>query len=494
MTLLNRLTLFSLTALAVVLVAFSATLYLLAGRHLSGRLDERVATTMDTLIALAEIEPDGLDWEPELRRLPVKWEGDPPLWAIYDERGVRIDGSHDPDHRLTGFAVPASGGTRDRSQVQWGGADWRVSRETLHYPDDREVISRPDRRRYRTLVFVAAWPVAPLDSALRTLAWSLTGISMAIWLTAGLVSRWLCRRALAPVSHMKEAARAISASDLAARLPLSPVRDELHDLAMAFNDLLTRLQDSFERQRRFTGDASHQLRTPLAAMLGQMEVALRRDRDPEEYRRVLTTSVTQAVRLRQIVESLLFLARANAEADLPGLETIPLGSWLSEYLSEVWASHPRFHDIRFEQLGQGPTTVYAQPALLGQAVGNLLDNALKYSPPGSVVRIQLLGHMDPVVITVENQGPGIPTDELERIFEPFFRSAEARRLGVPGVGLGLAVTARIVSTFGGHVRASRTQTGSKFEIFFPCQLQSGFEPATGTQGFEVRPIEKLTAD
>ncbi len=470
MTLSNRLTVFFLAALALVLAAFSVTLYSLAHAHLSTQLDERVATTMDTLIALAEIEPDGLDWEPELRRLPAHWEGDPPLWAIYDENESRVDGSHDPIHRLSEFAARGPVSTRERQQVQWNGNDWRVARQTLVFPDSDAIRSRPGRERHQVLVFVTAWPVAPVQTALRTLAWSLTGISIVIWLMAGLISRWLCRRALAPVTRMTEAARTISPADFGERLPVPPVRDELHDLAVAFNDLLTRLQDSFERQRRFAGDASHQLRTPLTAMLGQMEVALRRDREPDEYRRVLNTSVAQAGRLRQIVESLLFLARADADTEMPGLETIPLANWLAQYLTESWASHPRFSDIQVEATGHEPTVIYAQPALLGQAVGNLLDNAFKYSPPGSRIRIQLHGQPDQVVIAVEDQGPGISADELDRVFDPFFRSAEARRFGIPGVGLGLSVTARIVSTFGGRVRASRTDSGSRFEILLPTSI------------------------
>jgi hypothetical protein len=127
MTLSNRLTVFFLAALAVVLAAFSVTLYTLARSHLSEQLDERVATTMDTLVALAEIEPDGLDWEPELRRLPAHWEGDPPVWAIYDENGGRVDGSHDPARRLSEFAAPGPDSTRERYQFQWNGSDWRVA-------------------------------------------------------------------------------------------------------------------------------------------------------------------------------------------------------------------------------------------------------------------------------------------------------------------------------------------------------------------------------
>ncbi|HEY1192026.1 MAG TPA: histidine kinase dimerization/phospho-acceptor domain-containing protein [Gemmata sp.] len=193
-----------------------------------------------------------------------------------------------------------------RANVTWDGDHWRVVRRTLRHPEPEAVKTTPARPRYRTLVFVSAWPVAPAHELMRTLAWSLGGVSVALWVVAGLGSRW----ALVPVAHMTDSAKRIAAADLGVRLPVPAARDELHDLAGSFNDLRARLQDSFERQRRFTGETSHQLRTPLTAMLGQMEMALRRDRDRDEYRRALTAAVAQAGRLVQIVESLLFLARA----------------------------------------------------------------------------------------------------------------------------------------------------------------------------------------
>src|SRR5262249_7637251 len=153
--------------------------------------------------------------------------------------------------------------------------------------------------------------------ALRRLGWTLAGLSLAVWLVAAGLGRRLCRRALAPVAQMAGAARSIPATEPGQRLPVAATADELGDLGRAFNRLLDRLQEAFERQRRFTGEASHQLRTPLAVLLGQAEVALRRDRPPEEYRRVLTVIAEQAGRLHRLVEMLLFLARADAEAAVP---------------------------------------------------------------------------------------------------------------------------------------------------------------------------------
>src|SRR5207248_1878113 len=171
--------------------------------------------------------------------------------------------------------------------------------------------------------------------------------------------RALCRRALAPVTRMAGAARIMSAADLDQRLPAPGSRDELEDLGRAFNGLLGRLQESFERQRRFTGDASHQLRTPLTAILGQIEVVLRRDRPAEDYQRVLTLVQQQAAHLRQMVEMLLFLARADAEARLPHLETLDLARWVPAHL-QSWSAHARQADFKTEDVTDGSCWVQAQ--------------------------------------------------------------------------------------------------------------------------------------
>src|SRR5260370_23576361 len=167
---------------------------------------------------------------------------------------------------------------------------------------------------------------------------------------------------------MAQAGRTMSGDGLHQRLPGPGTGEELEDLNRAFNDLLARLQESFDRQRRFTGDASHQLRTPLAAMLGQVEVALRHPRSEAEYQRVLGLVRDQACHMRQIVELLLFLARADAESRQPHLDRLELTGWLRDHV-QSWADHPRAADVRFEQPADCPLWPDAHPPLLGPLVG-----------------------------------------------------------------------------------------------------------------------------
>ncbi len=189
-------------------------------------------------------------------------------------------------------------------------------------------------------------------------------------------------------------------------------------------------------QRRFAGDASHQLRTPLATLLGQVQVARRRERSPEEYRHILDRVLDEGLRLRGIVESLLFLA--DPEGSPVELDTVDLATWLAEHVGRL-SEDPRASDLRVEVLGDGPLAARVNPLLLGQIVDNLLDNAFKYSPAGSPVTVRCWAEPGSLRLSVADRGSGLSGEEAARVFEPFYRTDQSRRDGQPGVGLGLPV-------------------------------------------------------
>lgn len=479
MTLKNRLTLFFLVGLALLLAAFSVTLHTLARVHLGQQVNERGEANLESLVAATELEPDGLEWDQVEHMLKLATGGEPTVWAVFDSQGLTVDGETQNAQRLSSYANLQKEVAHPHWSATWDGKSWRVFRRIASHPrpDIQERKAQPGMprvrgdERYQTLVFVVAAPLEAMEKSLQALAWGLTGVSVAIWVIAAIGSRWMCRRALTPLTKMSAAVKEFRADGFG-RLPVPSVSDELSDLATAFNDLLARQQEAFERQRRFTGEASHQLRTPITAMLGQMEVALRRDRDPDEYRRVLTSAVAQAGRLRQIVEALLFLARADADAQLPGLEVVDLVGWLPNHVADAWSGHPRYGDLQLERPETDPGFVLAQPTLLGQAIDNLIDNALKYSLPGSAVRIQLVRERDSVGIVVEDSGLGMSQPDISQVFDPFYRSVESRQIGISGAGLGLAIARRIVAALGGQIKVeSRLTVGSRFVVEFPIRRE-----------------------
>jgi heavy metal sensor kinase len=454
MTLTGRVSLFFLGALAAVLVGFSTALFALAYAYLHHQADERLDAVLNALAAAAEVVPDGIEWTPQERALARG--GEQTFWLVFDDRGRLIDRSNGAPAE-TNVAAAAL-----HQDVTWEGHHWRLAHRRLTGTATGPARPADDTDKlFPSVVLLAGVSLEPMRATLRGLAATLLGLSAGLWALAALGGKWLGRRALRPVRHMAVAARGIHAGDLAQRLPLPHTGDELDDLGGAFNDLLGRLQDAFERQRRFTGDASHQLRTPLTAVLGQIDVTLRRDRSPEEYRRVLELVQGQAGRLRELVEMLLFLARADAESGMPDLETLDLAEWLPQHL-RGWARHPRAMDLRMDAPATG-APLRAHGPLLGQLVDNLLDNACKYSDPGSPVVVRLAAEAGDLILEVEDAGRGIADEDLPHVFEPFYRSARAPREG--GVGLGLAVARRIALVLGGELNvASRPGQGSRFRL------------------------------
>lgn len=474
MTLTTRLSVFFLAMLGVVLAGFSATTYLLAREYLHRQTEERLRAALNTLAAAVEVDPEGVEWEPAKRTLTFGrgFSDDQLAWLVSDPQGRVVDRSAAPaaEDLLTEAGKHLRDGGRASGRLGWRGARWQVSQRWV-YAAPAQASPKPaeahHEAKYAALAITAGVPLQPMRAALRQLVWALAGVSAGIWLIALALGRAVCRRALRPVGQMAAAARTMSAEDRNRRLPVPAARDELADLSQSFNGLLDRLQESFERQRRFTGDASHQLRTPLAALLGQVEVALRRERGADDYRQVLAKVQGQALHLRQIVEALLFLARADAEARQPERERIVLGEWLEAHL-RGWTEHQRAGDFRIEQVSVDRLEVEAQPVLLGELVDILLDNACKYSPPGSPITLRLGRDGGRVLLSVGDRGAGLAEEDLGHVFDPFYRSADARRHGTAGLGLGLAIARRIAEALGGRLSVtSKAGAGSCFTLALP---------------------------
>jgi heavy metal sensor kinase len=470
MSLTTRLSAFFLCALAVVLVGFSVTLYLLASSYLDRQVNGRLEAALETLAAAVEVKANCVEWEPHERRLLLGQDVgiEHVRWLIHDELGRLVDHSRNLDTAdLSAWHLRVA---EQKPESAFHGADgqtWRQKQRRLQ-AERPDAPAPGEANQYRALLLTAWLSQAPMEATLRNLALALTGLSAGSWLLAAFLGRWICRQALIPVSRMAAFARGIRAADLDQRLPESPTKDELANLGHAFNDLLARLQQAFERQRRFTGDASHQLRTPLTAVLGQIEVALRRERSPEEYRNVLTLIYDQTQHLRQIVEMLLFLARAEADTELPRLEVVDLAAWLPEYLKR-WHAGPRASDLGVDDLPGGPILARVHGPLLGQLLDNLLDNACKYSEPGSPIKLRLGREPGKVSCTVQDAGCGIGPEDLPSVFEPFYRSPQARSRRCSGVGLGLAVARRIATSLGGTLNVrSQLGKGSEFVLSLPA--------------------------
>ena len=484
MTLTTRLLVFFQSMLAMVLIGFSCAIYALADNYLHLQVGERVEAVLNSVSAIAEIGIDGVEWEPENRNQKVGSSifGDQFVWLIADDQGQIVDKSLGRD--LDQFLLNATpelrfDPIRSRNR-KWSATAWEAGQIWIRSNGTKDKSAEIDRTQrsddgttYRALSVTAGVSLAPIKTTLRWLLGSLVGLSAGIWLSSFISGRFVCRRALRPMNRMAVAAGQIDAVDLAQqRLPLVTTNDELEGLSRAFNHLLDRLQEKFERQKRFTGDASHQLRTPLTAIQGQIEVALRRDRPADDYRRVLVTVQQRTAQLARMVESLLFLARANSEAGIPDLAKMDLTNWLPLHF-QTWSAHQRFPDMVLDCPTSKPCALHAHSGLLGELLNVLLDNACKFSEPGSTILVQCKLDENSGFISVVDNGCGIEAGDLESIFIPFCRSEEARRRGIEGVGLGLSIAKRLAELFKGELTVTSSPTvGSEFSFRCPLVRES----------------------
>lgn len=477
MSISSRINAFFLSALALVLLIFSVVVYFLIDSRLKHQLEDRATATIEVISSACEWNNDGLSFKPAHHDITFQNESEPTIWAIFDANQQRLDNSTElHTFPVDQFATLSVSGKIVRRSFLLMNQPWLIFQKKLDHPiaHDKSAVLKPDR--YQSLTIMTAWPVRPINETLTHLSEFLLIVSTCVWMSAALLGRWFCRKALSPLSCVANSVRSVRAEDLSRRLEVPATRDELQSVAVAFNELMGRLEDSFARQSRFAGEASHQMRTPLAAMLGQIEVTLRRDRDINEYQRVLTKTKAQVLKLQKIVESLLFLARRDSDCQSIQTEPLELTKWLDNHMSLIWSHHKRFYDLKIRLIPDVQIILNTHQAMLAQALDNYIDNAIKYSSAGKPIYIGMEIVNNQLVIYVQDQGIGIRQEELLDVFQPFFRSSQALSSSSEGFGLGLSIVARITASLGGTANVKSVEgEGSRFQLIFPANL------------FEIRP-------
>jgi heavy metal sensor kinase len=317
-------------------------------------------------------------------------------------------------------------------------------------PDGIRVLTLPVIERGRLVHLVqVGMPLERVTQAVaRFLLVSLT--LMPLVLAAAALGGWfLAGRALAPVDAMVAAARRISAEDLSLRLGGHDRDGELGRLAAVLNDMLARLERSFATARQFSADAAHELRTPLTILKGELEVALHTAPPAAEYVGILSSCLEEVRRLEALIEDLLFLARADADAVTLPDEPVDLAALAAEAAPGLHALAERAAVRLAINAPPQAVTVRGSAPLLFRVLFNLGDNAIKYAGAGQAVTIRLRAEGDAAVLAVCDTGPGIAAAEHERVFDRFYRADPARERG--GTGLGLPLARSIVRLHGGDI-------------------------------------------
>jgi heavy metal sensor kinase len=453
-----RLTLWHAAVLTLIVCIFSAGILLFVRARLYAGLDAQLGQEVATIGKVYREEPD------ELKDLASHWGIT--LFQVDEGGDIRLQTEAWEREELSG-ALQTGGST---SPLSW---------------------TAPDGRRYRVQsVSDSSYRVAAAvdENSLQDTLWTLAVIlAMGIPFAAGLAiagGYFLAGRVLSPVGAMAQKAREITAESLAKRLPVDNARDEFGQLATVFNDTLSRLQDAFERLRRFTADASHELRTPLTAMRSVGEVALQNTLDAVSYRDVIGSMLEEVDRLTRLVESLLILTRADSGKIRLAPEALDLGELAGHVVDQLRV----LADEKQQELTlRAPIRVQAMgdAALVRHALMNLIHNAIKYTPNGGTISVEVNATGGRAMVEVRDTGPGIPAAHRDRIFDRFYRVDASRSREEGGVGLGLAIARWAVEANGGQIElASEGTDGSLFRVILPAP-----DDSSAAGGYRQLPYE-----
>jgi heavy metal sensor kinase len=318
----------------------------------------------------------------------------------------------------------------------------------------------------------------PVKDVLRRLVFFLVvGLAAMIVVATG-GGYFLIRRALAPVDQISSSAEHITLHNLKERLPIAQTGDELERLSVSLNHMIARLDDAFQQNRRFTADASHEMRTPLTIMRGELESIVEGEGSPADVRAAAASILEEVQRLARIVEGLFAISRLDAGEAQAQWHQFDLAS-LATGTAEQMCLLAEDKGIPITSNAPKKVIVNGDRARMKQVVVNLLDNAIKYTPDGGAIRLSVVACDDKAVLEVEDSGIGIPAEAQPHIFERFFRVDAARSRDMGGAGLGLSIVKSICTAHGGRVNFQSTEgKGSRFKVELPLSpANANPEPA-----------------
>jgi two-component system OmpR family sensor kinase len=342
---------------------------------------------------------------------------------------------------------------------------------SLYYP-----LERLGEAHEAHVIQVAA-PLVARNEMLGRFSVVLVGIGLLVLIGSFVGSWWLAASAMRPVDEIIGRAEAIEPESMDLGISAYAEFEEYERLVQVLNTMLGRLRSTFESQRRFTADASHELRGPLTVLWGELELALRTERDPEEYRRVISTSLEEVQRLSRITGDLLTLARSDAGGIGLGKRPTDVGAQASQVVERL-KSHAAEKGVSLDLTVSGEAEGLFDPDLIGQAIWNLASNAVKFCRPGDEVHIRVEGDRPALRIEVWDTGPGLG-ESPHRVFERFHRGDRSRTPSAEtgGTGLGLAIVQAIVKAHGGRVQAAnRSEGGARFTIILPRTADGADSP------------------
>lgn len=484
-TLRFKLTLLSLAVFGALLVALVTVILVIRQREIREGFDERLSDRAEAMVERIDFDAEKAKLAPSTRRsrprlIPYRLPGY--YFQLRLDDGTVVERSANLSH----VTLPVSGAALRSRQTK------KPVLETLADEIPHTLLGDGSSLRLLTLYhdregvdpfyLQVAVSTERVHASIRQLAqllfWSVCGGL----LLAAILSYLLARRSLAPMGQIATEAREMSAASLDRRLPLPLGRGELYELTMTLNDMLNRLEAAFRAQERFLANAAHELKTPVAVVLGEAQVLGQKERMPEEYDRFVANVQDEMRRFGQIVNSMLILARADAGLPLAAVVPVSVNEIVMEAVTRCQVQAQR-QEVRLVPVLAMPEpdrpepVVQGDPELLRAAVANLIRNAIRYCPVQEAVDISVKSDSETVRIAVRDRGPGVPGSLKEQLFDRFYSSSDGGDLS-KGIGLGLAIAKGVATLHRGAIDVSNhPEGGAEFVIELPLAPSDHVSPA-----------------
>jgi heavy metal sensor kinase len=462
-----KMTLWYVVILGIILSCFSLFLYFTLADSLYKGVDNKIKTMAEIVVSAAHSPVEAGASIADLDQVMTDQFGIRPLGRfiqILDESG-RIG---DKSTNLRDVQIPVS------VQTLKAASKGQTTFETVQVMGkySLRVVTMPILENGKMLgVVQVGSSLEGVEEALQQLLLILLIAVPAALLVASAGGLFLANKALRPVDEITQIARRIGSGDLSQRIRIKRVNDELGRLASTFNEMIAKLEKLFRQVKRFTADASHELKTPLTILRGEVEVGLKKKRGLKEYQRILASNLEEIGRMSRIVEDLLTLSRADMGELTMEREEIEL----SAIAREVWKDLQMLakeKGIQLKFMDNGFTRVEGDPLFLRQLILNITENGIKYTRAGGEVALKVKGDRDQGVVRifVSDTGVGIPQKDLKRVFDRFFRVDTARSRETGGTGLGLSISQWIAHAHEGQIAVeSKVGKGSTFTVTLPMK-------------------------
>ena len=459
----SRLTAWYVTLLAIILILFSVLLNYFLAKRLHESVDNSL-TVSATVVATSATMRLGNSPLPGLNQLFEQFMNQGNLnkfYRIYDGSGNV--GSRSKNISASQFPL---------SQGAYADAlEGKNSYETFTVGGQQpiRVITMPILLEGKLINLVqVGTSLEAVQETLRNLKIFLFTAVPSVLILAALFARFMARRALKPISRIIDTAREIGqGQELSKRIPVLKIKDELGQLALTFNEMMNRLENSFAQMRQFSSDASHELRTPLTVLKGQNELILSKQRKPEEYQEVISSNLEEINYMSKVLEDLFVLSKSDENQVNLDYKPVDLRALVEEVCkhAEILAEEK---NIKIIIAFLEPIEIKGDEVRLRQMVWNVLQNGIKYTQQGGELKISLQNEVDFALLTIQDTGIGIPEEDLPLIFNRFYRVDKARTRDEGGSGLGLSICRQIAEAHKGKIEVeSKLGVGTRFKIRLP---------------------------